>query len=53
LAVAGASEYLAEVDRQAEALPTQLVMPSTVFFFMPFTIAVILPVALPLLEMFS
>ena len=53
LAVAGASEYLAEVDRQAESLPTKLVMPSTVFFFMPFTIAVILPVALPLLEMFS
>jgi hypothetical protein len=53
LAVAGASEYLAEVDRQAEALPTKLVMPSTVFFFMPFTIAVILPVAMPLLEMFS
>ena len=53
LAIAGASEYLAEVDRQAEALPTKLVMPSTVFFFMPFTIAVILPVALPLLEMFS
>ena len=41
------------MDRQAESLPTKLVMPSTVFFFMPFTIAVILPVALPLLEMFS
>jgi hypothetical protein len=53
LAIAGASEYLAEVDRQAEALPTKLVTPSTVFFFMPFTIAVILPVALPLLEMFG
>ncbi len=53
LAVAGASEYLAEVDRQAEGLPTKLVMPSTIFFFMPFTIAVILPVALPLLEMFG
>ena len=53
LAVAGAAEYLAQVDRQAEELPTRLVMPSTVFFFMPFTIAVILPVALPLLQMFS
>jgi hypothetical protein len=52
LAVAGASEYLAEVDRQAEGLPNKLVMPSTIFFFMPFTIAVLVPVAIPLLEMF-
>lgn len=52
LAISGAAEYMAEVDKQAESLPTKLVMPSTVFFFMPFTIAVILPVALPLLEIF-
>jgi len=53
LAVASASEYLAEVDRQAESLPNKLVMPSTVFFFMPFTIAVLVPVAIPLFELFS
>ena len=53
LAVAGAAEYLAEVDRQAESLPNKLVLPSMVFFFMPFTIAVILPVAMLLLETFS
>ena len=53
LAISGASEYLAEVDKQAEELPTKLVMPSTVFFFMPFTIAVLVPVALPLLEVFG
>ena len=53
LAVSSAGEYLAEVDRQAEALPNKLIMPSTVFFFVPFTIAVILPVGMPLLALFG
>ncbi|RLC72764.1 MAG: hypothetical protein DRI81_15940 [Chloroflexi bacterium] len=50
LAVSAAAEYLAEVDKQAEELPNKLVMPSTIFFFLPFTIAVILPVGIPLME---
>jgi len=53
LAMSAASEYLAEVDRQAESLPTRLVMPSVVFFFIPFTIAVIAPFAISLFETFG
>lgn len=49
MAVSSAAEYLAGVDKQAEELPNKLVMPSTIFFFIPFTLAVILPVGIPLM----
>lgn len=53
LALSSAAEYLADVEKQAEALPTKLAMPSVLFFFMPFTVAVLLPVGIPLLQSLS
>ncbi len=53
LAVSGADEYLAYVDKQAESLPNRLVVPTAVFFFLPFVISILVPLVLPMLEMFG
>jgi len=50
LAVSVAAEYLAEVEKKAERLPNDLVIPAVIFFFIPFVITIMLPITWPLLE---
>ncbi len=53
LAASGADEYLAYVDKQAESLPSRLVVPTAMFFFLPFVISILVPLVVPMLEMFG
>lgn len=50
MAVRSAKEYLAVIDKKAASLPNELVPPAVLFFFLPFVAAVIIPIALPLLQ---
>ena len=45
-----ADDYLAHVNRKAEGLDNALVMPSVVFFFLPFTIVIFVPLAVSLMS---
>jgi Flp pilus assembly protein TadB len=52
IAVGLAREYRRHVLRAAEELESNLVMPAAVFFFLPFVIAIMVPLLLPLLRSF-
>lgn len=52
IAVGLAREYRRRVMRAAEELESNLVIPAAVFFFLPFVIAIMLPLLLPLLRSF-
>ena len=45
-------EYRMRVMRSAEALESELVIPSVLFFFLPFVLAVMIPLIIPLLSVF-
>jgi Flp pilus assembly protein TadB len=52
IAVGLAREYRRRVMRAAEELESNLVIPAAVFFFLPFVIAIMVPLLLPLLRSF-
>jgi tight adherence protein C len=52
IAVGLAREYRRRVMRAAEELESNLVVPAAVFFFLPFVIAIMVPLLLPLLRSF-
>jgi tight adherence protein C len=52
IAIGLAREYRRHVLRAAEELESNLVIPAAAFFFLPFVIAIMVPLLLPLLAAF-
>jgi Flp pilus assembly protein TadB len=50
MALRTADEFLAEMHKKASELESRLVIPAVMFFFIPFLIAVLAPIAIPLVQ---